>query len=154
MAKIRLANEQDAERILELAFQMHAESARYSRYAIHDEQLEHLISVLIEQAQGCLLVAEVDGQIVGMLWGYMDVQFFSQVRIAKDFLLYIEPKRRKGRAAFQLVKRFEAWAFEAGAAEVNMGVSADIDNETAVKFYERLGYTPTGLILTKVNSDV
>lgn len=153
MAKVRLANLEDSERIIELAFQMHAESARYSRYAIFDEQLEHLVSALIERPEGCLLVAERNGRIVGMLWGHIDTFFFSQVRIARDFLLYIEPMSRNGRAAFGLVKRFETWAFESGAAEVDLGVSADIDNEKAVKFYERLGYAPTGLIMTKARGE-
>ena len=153
MSNIRMANSEDAGRILDLAFQMHAESSRYSRYALHPEKLEAVIAQLTDMAEGCLLVAEVEGRIVGMMWGFMDAQFFSQVRIAKDLLLYIEPESRKGRCAYQLVKRFEAWAFEAGAAEVNLGVSAGIDNETATRFYERLGYQHTAVILTKTRGD-
>lgn len=149
MFNVREAVPEDAPRLLRLAEAMHKESGRYSRYPLSLSRLEQLVQALISQQEGCLLVLEHGGTPVGMLWGALSEMFFTRVRIASDILWYIEPHYRKGWGAVKLVRRFEEWGKGQGAAEIQLAVSADIDNLTAVRFAEALKYELSGWVLHK-----
>lgn len=89
---VREAAVEDVPALLTLARAMHTESSRYSRYPFDEEKTRELITNLITRTEACcIFITEREGTIRGMLWGYLNTLFFSQVGIAQDLLCYIRP---------------------------------------------------------------
>lgn len=71
-------------------------------------------------------------------------------RPASDLLVYVRPAYRGSTIAVRLVKMLEHWAKAQGTDGVMLGQSTQIgDMRRVMKFYERLGYTPTGFNCVK-----
>ena len=150
MIKIRRATQEELPVLLDMAEAMHAESPRYRDIPLSEGKLQSILQRMHDHPTlGALLVAEKEGAVVGMMWGYVDEFFFSEEKYATDILLYVLPEQRGTRAAWRLVKAFEDWAENVGALFIQPGVSTGIDNEGYARFYERMGYSVTGLNLSK-----
>ena len=150
MISVRHASEEELPQLLSMAIAMHVESPRYRDIQISRKKLAMVLErVHASPHIGALLVTEENGTITGMMWGYLEEFFFSEDRYATDILLYVTPEKRGTRAAWKLVKAFEGWAAEGGAVFIQPGVSTGIDNEGYARFYERMGYSVTGLNLSK-----
>lgn len=154
MLRVARATEDDLLPVLELAGRMHSESPRYSPFPIDPTKLAEIVTALITHDDGLLLVAYDGDNLIGMFWGFIDEIFFSRVRVSADLLLYITPEHRGCRLATRLVRGYEDWARAAGVTEIQVGVSAGIEDELATKLYERLGYTTVGRTLKKEARDV
>jgi GNAT superfamily N-acetyltransferase len=136
--------------MLFMAIAMHAESPRYRGLQLSRRKLSNIMERMHDHPElGALLVAEKDEEVIGMMWGYVDEFFFSEERYATDILLYVVTEHRGSRAAYQLVKAFEEWSYDKNARYVQPGVSTGIDNDGYARFYERMGYSVTGLNLSK-----
>src|SRR3990172_4990705 len=140
MATVRRATENDVPFLLAMAPVMHAESPRFRSLDYSEEKVFHLFHWLISSGEGGLLVAEMEGKIVGMLGFVVGEFFFGRDRYASDLFVYVTPESRGGSAFLRLVKAFEAWANEFGVAEKLLGVSTGIHTERTVRAYEGLGY--------------
>lgn len=129
---------------------MHAESPRYRDLEFSEVKLGEIINRFHNTPlHGVILVAVDKRGIAGMFWGYVDEFFFGHDRYAADLLLYVNPDRRKGRVAYRLVKAFEEWAADRSALHIQAGISTGIDNEGYARFYERMGYIGSGIVLSK-----
>jgi GNAT superfamily N-acetyltransferase len=154
-ANVRAATEADIPAIIEMGRALHAESPRYSRMSFAAEKIDALarsliVGTLVSDAPGGVLVAEKNGQIVGMMAGFVSAPFFSHDKIASDYTFYVKPEHRKtGRIALKLVRAFEAWAIAAGAADIVPGTSTEIDADSTRRFYEKLGYKHYGHAMIK-----
>jgi GNAT superfamily N-acetyltransferase len=145
---IRQAVAADVPALMVLGKAMHAESPRFSHLRFNAAKAEALLVRLLPG--GGALVAERDGIIVGMMAGYTVPLWFSDDVIASDFVLYLIPEeRRKGRAAFMLVRAFENWAIAQGAVDIAPSTTTGVDPEGTARFYEKLGYGRTGISLFK-----
>lgn len=146
MVKVRNAVEADVDQLVEMGRAFHKESPRYNRLTFSGEKVAALIrwaiaSTMVCPAEGGILVAEKDGTIVGMMGGFVMQPWFSEDRIASDYGIYIAPEHRgSGKIALLLVRAFEAWAASKGVTELSPGVTADINAEQVIRFYEKLGY--------------
>ena len=149
MVDIRAAHEEDIGRLVQLGRAMQEESPRFSRMGYSASKVWSLFINLIANEDAVVLVAVVDGEIVGMLMGYVTEQFFSHVRSASELVVYVTPECRGGRAAVRMIQAFEMWAFERGAKEIQLGVSTEVDAERTVGFYQRMGYAASGHTLVK-----
>jgi GNAT superfamily N-acetyltransferase len=140
---IRAAVHADIPALLELGRQMHAES----RFAYLPFDLDHVgstLATLISEPYGCVLVWE-DREILGGFAGAVVPFFFCQRhRYATDLAVFVRKDRRGGMIAARLVEQFAEWAREAGATEINLGVSTGIHPEKTGAFYERMGYERSG----------
>lgn len=146
---IRDATADDIPALLDLGQQMHAESPAFSGTAFVPAKLEYLAGSLLQMPGGILLVAELSGRPVGFMAGLVSEHWITDARQAADLALYVAPEARGGMTAVRLVRAFEQRAQAWGATELVPGVSAGIDNELAVKLYERLGYTRRGIGMWK-----
>lgn len=152
--KVEMAVGEDIPLLVEVATDMHAESNRYRPFAIKISKVEDLLLQLVDHPSGCVLVARDGDEIVGMFWGLISEFFFSNVRVSQDLLLYVLPSYRNGTTAVRLIKYYEQWAIESGAGEIQLAVSADIDNARAIRLYQGLGYEGVGLVMKKDPTDV
>lgn len=148
MARIRPATRRDREPLLALMRAMHAESQAYRHLPLCERACRRFIRRLTRSRHGCLQVAETpDRALVGAIFAYASMPFFSRVRIPSEHILYVYPEHRGGRSAVQLVNAYLGWAAVYGAPEARVGVSVDIDDDRAVRLYERLGFELAGRTL-------
>lgn len=93
-----------------------------------------------------VLVADVDGTVVGHLTaGYYPPSDMWLVPRADLISFYIQPAHRGGGLGTQLAEAFTTWAKERGATQLR--VTAYATNEPAIRFYQRLGFTPLEITL-------
>lgn len=145
---VRQAIEADIPALVALGHAMHAESPRFAHLRFNPAKVAAMLARTIPG--GGALVAERDGIIIGTMVGYAVALWFSDDVIASDFVLYLKPEeRRKGRAAFMLVRAFEDWAVAQGAVDIAPSTSTGVDPEGTARFYEKQGYARTGISLFK-----
>jgi GNAT superfamily N-acetyltransferase len=67
------------------------------------------------------------------------------VEIAELQSMYVAEGHRSNGLGRDLVERFRAWARDLAAEQIS--VTAYADNERAVRFYERMGFSPKSIVL-------
>ncbi len=138
---IRNALESDTKDILRMAKLMHEES-RYKIFNYDDKKIEKLISFLITDDSGILLVAESDNKLIGGIMAMVIEHFFGHDKSSVDFVLFVEPDYRDSKTAMLLIKRYINQARGKGAVDIGIGNSTG--PATIGKLYERMGFTLVG----------
>lgn len=144
---IRPATIDDLPAILELGGRMHRES-RFRALSFDLQKVGDIFGQLIGGA-GIVLVAEVEGRIVGGIAAAVVEYWFSRAKVAQDFALFIEPEHRGGMLAARLLHKYEDWAREQGAHAVEMGVNTGVHVDQTGKMLERLGYPQVAVLHAK-----
>lgn len=145
--EIRAAQDNDTRQLIVLAALMTKESPRFGQHEFSVEKANSFINTLIQH--GGLFVAAKGEQIVGFFAGFVVEHFLSNLSYASDAGVYVLPEHRGGSAFLRLVKAFEAWAYERGAHEIQLGTSTGVEPEKTVRMYQRLGYTMNSYGLLK-----
>jgi GNAT superfamily N-acetyltransferase len=141
---IRPANVEDIDKLTELGARMHAESA-YAFLAYDAEKVRRTIASYIDDPETyCVLAAQQEQSIVGMLGAYLIDYFFCDEKLACDVVVYVDAGFRGSSAATRLIRAFREWAAARGAREICLGISTGIDVERTGAFYERLGFAGAG----------
>jgi len=107
---------------------------------------EYLVN-LIASPQGCVLVADKGGTVVGAMLGACSQSFIGPDKAASDMSFFVRPEYRASRAGIALLRRFIKWAEDAGAKRINMGNSAGMDDERYVKLLSRYGFARAGSLM-------
>lgn len=141
----RQATEADIPYLIMLAYVMHAESS-FSSVPFDAEALALSIIQLLDDRQFVML-AETDGQIVGVMLGVAVPFVFSHAMMAQDVALFVHPEARGRLISVKLVKEFEKWAKERDCVQVRPAVSSGC--EAACRLYGLLGYKPVGVSFVK-----
>lgn len=137
---VRLAKEEDIERLLELSKEFHKASP-YRHLGFDTNKGK---SFLIEAIRGMgyntiVLVATKDTEVIGFIVGAATEPVFSSSKVSMELGWWVTPKHRNTRASFLLFKAYEDWALRAGCSYVQAaflpGVSNDLD-----EFYKKQGY--------------
>ena len=93
-----------------------------------------------------VLVADVGGTVVGHLTaGFYPVSDMWLAPRADLISFYIQSAHRGAGLGTQLAESFATWAKERGATQLR--VTAYTTNEAAIRFYQRLGFTPLEITL-------
>ena len=85
------------------------------------------------------LVAEVDGEAVGLAWGRI---VFSSPEVASVYQMWVNPSLRGRGIGMTLIAKITEWARAKGAIRAELGVTCG-DNP-ARRLYERAGFEPVG----------
>ncbi|OIQ99415.1 hypothetical protein GALL_185120 [mine drainage metagenome] len=139
--RIRFAMEKDIPAILAMCEAVTAES-RFHRYGINKEKLLVVItSMMSTQGKVCILLAErTDGNIAGLLAGYVTDFFFCDGIVAQDRLFYVRPDYRGSSAAVKLLIAFRRWAENHQANELSINMSVGIDMGRFNKLMTHMGF--------------
>ena len=140
---VRALQERDIPACIHIGAAMHAESD-FQDMEYSPEKCAELGRRVIADGNYAWFVAETDGSIAGMIGGYVCPSYFGHDKVAHDFLVYILPEFRGGRAFILLIRAFVAWAEEMGASKIHLANSAAITNVD--KLYARLGFDCIGSI--------
>lgn len=102
-------------------------------------------------SQQLLLVAQRDGQVVGLLRAKVeridDLGFLAGLACLKVSELGVAPAARRSGAGKALMAAAEAWACQQGLDEVRLSVW--LKNAGAMAFYDRAGYRAASLTRIK-----
>lgn len=91
------------------------------------------------------VVAYRNGDAVGILMAVEWEHPLFTGRPVSDMLVYVLPEHRGSTLAVRMIKMMERWAEELGAEGIMLGQSTRVgDMRRVMKFYEKLGYEPTG----------
>lgn len=94
----------------------------------------------IQSESSCVLVAERDGLVFGVIGGPLTPIYMSAAWAAVELFWWVDEAHRNGMAAIRLKDAFEAWAREREASIVVMSSLGLVDGP-ADEIYNRTGYT-------------
>lgn len=149
MTTVRYATEFDTSALVRLGRAMHDESPRFRARQFDEVKALAVSRNVISSPSGCAIVAEKEGEIIGMVGAFVFEHFFGQDKIVSDYVVYVSPGHRGGTLMVRMVKLLEAWAREVGAVELSLGVSTEVEAERTVRLYEQMGYRQSGFSVLK-----
>ena len=146
---IRPMQKEDIPTLIDMGREFHAESPIYNIYTFEEQKLYELGLHILNDINSICLVYDKDG-IQGMMAGCIYEQYFSYDTTAAELFLFANKDKRGALIGKRLVTAFELWASSMNAMEVCVGVSAGINPDRIVGFYEKMGYGNTSKQLRKV----
>ena len=111
------------------------------------KQLAALSWLLAHPAHGRLFVARAGGQVVGMVNALISISTAEggPVLVLEDVIL--AASHRRGGHGRQMVEHVLAWARSQGMRRVTL--LADKDNAAALRFYEKLGFEESAMVVRR-----
>lgn len=141
---VRLARDpDDIAAMIALGRHLHAESC-YHDLPLDDARMAEIGRRGLEGGNPGLLIAEHDGQVVGMAIVVLGEYYFSPIRTATVQLLYVAPAARSGPAAVKLLRALRAWARQNQAHDLHVNVTTAIQPARTDRFLRRMGFRQTG----------
>ena len=138
---IRPARPEDLDRLVELLKVLFSIEEDFT----FNETLQRLgLQMMLENGRGCILVAEVDGQVIGMCSGQLTISTAEGglALLVEDVVVHWGWQGQGiGR---RLMEGIDAWARQQGASRLQL--LADWNNTPALEFYNHLGWQTTELI--------
>lgn len=108
-------------------------------------------TIFLNNPDCCLLVYNQDDKPVGYLYGYLAGFLFNKTqKMSAQELWYVRPEYRGRMGGVLLIKEYEKWAREKGAAEIHSGVVTEHVSERVSKLFGHLGFRQTGQYFKKV----
>ncbi len=102
------------------------------------------------EQKACIIVAEVDGEVVGMCSGQTVLSTaMGGISVWVEDVVVTKLHRGKGLGR-KILERLEEWA-QCGAGAKRMQLWADKDNTPAITFYNRNGWKKANGIVLKKN---
>ena len=96
-------------------------------------------------------VADLEGKIIGIFFGYVTEYYFSRKLLAQDLIVLFLPDYRS--YAYEglkiMLENFESWAKEKDAVEICIGASTNQVSENYKQFLESNGYNDVGFLTKK-----
>ena len=138
---IRPARPEDLDRLVELLKVLFSIEEDFT----FNETLQRLgLQMMLENGRGCILVAEVDGQVIGMCSGQLTISTAEggPALLVEDVV--VDASCRGQWIGRNLMEAIGVWAKKQGASRLQL--LADKNNAPALEFYKRLGWQTTELI--------
>ena len=147
---LRKARSDDLPRLLELDRMLFAWDSNFDKtldlgWSGSDEALEFFGERI--GGDGVLLVAEVDGRVMGSLCGAMaePLSYRVPMKLAELETVVVDASARGLGIGTVLARGFREWARGQGADRIQVRVSAG--NERAIAFYREHGFLPHDLVM-------
>ena len=140
MLKVRRATEEDRLGIFKLCVAMHRETD-FGYFQFNPQKAVDSIGGWIHGQ--LMLVADKDGDIVGMMAASKKDAWFSDDPFASEDFFYVRQDVRGSRAGYLLMKGFVDWANEVGVNHIRAGVATGT-GPAAERLYEHFGMKYVG----------
>lgn len=135
--RIRTATPSDIERIVELGAESLMQGPYKDEVKNPDQWRKTALGVVLN-ADGCILVAEEDGKVQGLLGFMVYPHYFTGLKSAIELMWYVSPDYRKSMMGICLARAAMRLAKSMGA--VNMQMTAP--TAEVGKAYEAMGFKP------------
>ena len=106
----------------------------------------HAFESMLADVSAVLLVAALDGRIVGYLAGYRHITFYASGYTAWIDELFVSADARQMGIGRRLMESFETWATQRDCKLVGLATTG------AAAFYERIGYAFESGLLQEVSA--
>jgi GNAT superfamily N-acetyltransferase len=141
---IREATLDDVPGIIGLGKQIHAAST-YNNTPFNPNAVSLKAVTMIRRDFSTILLAEHDGNPVGVLPAWISPSFFCNELIACEQVVYVSPEYRRYRHGIALIKTYVAWAKRNNASDIRIGnIGGMTDDDNYGRLLARLGFTRTG----------
>ena len=105
-----------------------------------------LYDTFYENSNVCILLAQIDNQFVGYLYGYMiDIGDAYLNKKAKLDAMFVDEKYRNNKVGESLIKEFKLWASKHQAKYIELTVLNE--NKKAIKLYEKNGFKSQKMVM-------
>ena|SRR5690554_792947 len=143
---IRPAEHTDLEQILAMGQAMH-KASNFADMEYSAQQFGEFVVELIAAPGNEVFVAEVEGELGGMVLVSLFPSFFGPDLMAAEHLLYVRPGARKHGVGLHLLYAYTDWAERNGAKRIQAGNSAGMPDESYVKLLSRVGLHRAGSLM-------
>jgi GNAT superfamily N-acetyltransferase len=139
---VRMLCEGDEMDCVALARDQHAAS-RYAHLLFEGERVYKLAQACMTLPNyGCAVLSNGD-RVVGYAAMVIEPYMWSDITIARDLAVYIDPEHRSWPAFKKLIARIEQWCKSKGVHTLDFGITSPPDDATAKRYgvvYKALGY--------------
>ncbi|MBU0484277.1 MAG: GNAT family N-acetyltransferase [Proteobacteria bacterium] len=113
-------------------------------FSFDEKRQQRGLALLLKSESCCVLVAEINDQVVGMCTGQLTISTAEggPALLVEDVVV-AKPWRNRGLGR-KLLDRLAKWAAKQGACRLQL--LADRQNSAALNFYHKLGWQQTQLI--------
>ncbi len=123
----------------------------YGKHVAFDEaSANETAKRLLEDEHSTILVAEAEGQIVGMVGGLIYPHYFNyESLVGQELFWWVNQEHRKTGVGIKLLNAFEQWVKSMGAHLNFMIALSDEHEQKITALYEMHGYKPAERIFIK-----
>lgn len=144
--RLRVATLPDVPAMVTLGREFIKEAPNYkNRPYLAENAAKHFTSLI--KGGGVIFLVEHQEQIIGGFVGRMGGDWFNDIKIAFDDVLYVAPEFRKSRAAYMLIQAFIRWAQLMGADRIQCGTTTGVESSACIRLYKHFGFTEYGTVL-------
>lgn len=151
-AKIRDANLLDLMSITKMAEDYIAEVTTMHNHPVHVPTLMGGLAASIVLDNCYVRVMELDGKLIGGMWGILTNLPWSNVPIAQDVIIFVQ-KTNRG-LGLKLIDDWVSWSKDKGAKEVLLSTASGIATERFIKLMGLKGFSPQGYSFVKELNNV
>jgi GNAT superfamily N-acetyltransferase len=137
MVTIRKATPADLPRIVEMVGHFITQTSYRVLFKFKPDAIAELAAKVLQI--GIVLVADVDGVVVGMIAAFPIEEPIGRQRLVDELAWWVEPDYRRGSIGPRLLGALEKWARQKGLTLCKM--IAPVESDVG-RFYARLGYRP------------
>jgi GNAT superfamily N-acetyltransferase len=141
--KVRQATIDDLPEILVLARSFARESGTINLIGFSNEHVNDALENFLVSEDKFLHVYEVDGEIVGVIGGFLFVSIVAPITQAAEVMWYVKPEYRGTKHSAELLASLEKWAKNNGAKILSMISMEECSPELVDRLYKRRGYVKT-----------
>lgn len=109
----------------------------------------HFLATQLDQKDALVLVAEMESRVVGYIFAGLEPMSWKDLRAPCGYIhdVYVDETARGHGVGEKLVTAALAWCKESGMERTVLSSAAR--NETAQRFFARLGFRPTMIEMTR-----
>lgn len=139
--EIRFATSADISGVVELGQEVYSWSAESEVFDFDPESLADFLTKAIFKDEFLLLVAELDGKIVGGILGVFGPKFYNYNHVVLAEMGFFVTPEYRGDIGKQLLDAFEKVGKNKGVRAIEMGAHVKADQAKMERYYKTKGYT-------------
>ena len=144
--ELRPATLIDVPELVELGHTFIQEAPNYkNRPYIAENASMHFTNLI--KGGGAIFLVEHENEIIGGFVGRIGGDWFNNIKIAFDDVLYVKPEFRKTRAAYMLIQAFIRWSQLMGVSRIQCGTTTGVESAACIRLYKHFGFTEYGTVL-------
>jgi len=144
--KIRCATLEDAKLANSFLTKLIRDEKQYDKNINDNFIVNEMYENLITNQNNCLLVAEIDNELVGYLYGFIQDNGDSCIEpIAYIDAMFIEEEERCNGIATALIQKFKCWVLDKKVRYIELKVCTN--NSNAISLYKKNGFNDLKTIM-------
>jgi hypothetical protein len=141
---IRTMTDSDIPALVNMGERMHTESVYRDLTFDPIKAMDNAFEIIENPETMLGLVAEQDGELIGMATSYVMPYEHGPDLVSGDMLVFVDYGHRGSSAFVRMMQARVAWAQSKGAKMIFMGTSTGVNTEQTAALLEHMGYEKIG----------